>query len=915
MVDQEKIFNRCLSDDPEDRIQAIKQYWKVRSNAVKVLGSLFSEVSDKQQVWNDLLRMLNLEDSDVRSSAVTVLDSAFSEMPDKQQAWSDIHRLTNDENWQLRSRAAFYLGSSFSQMPDKQQAWEDLHRMTSDEVYCVRSSATVAIGSAFSQIPDKQQAWEDLHRMTYDENGYSRCRATDALGFAFSQVPDKQQAWDDLHRLTKNGNRSVRSRAAIALGSAFSQVPDKQQAWDDLYRLTNDDNYEVRSSAVYAIDSAFSQVPNKQKAWDVLHRMVKDKDWHIRSSVAFAIGSTFYLIPDKQQAWNDLYRLNKDKENHVRTNSYHSLGKVSVFKASQTETNKDYKKELEKSIKFFEKAVRESDIFFNPSQFCLPFYRSFHTIMFKKQEAKEEVDKYLEEAKARIVGSEGRKQLFEAVENLAEALKEIQNLGNLDLEAKKSELNFYRKYCDHAAELLKDTYEKAPFATEVLRKGLPILDRNLKGIVEEIHEKAKTAYKESKGTNVQETALAVCKEVQKWEIGSQEEVTENIEDLVLILRSNIPDIPENKHIFEKIEKIRSEPDIAKQYKYLIFIISVLPKAQVINMTQLNVNIDNNRQAQIHIDSISQIIGNNQKEGFKIEEIKPTIGIITALPIEYAAVNILLENKNENYAIPGAGAGRRYCLGEISSEDGNKHKIVLTIAGMGNNIAATRASLLLEHFPNIRSIIMVGIAGGVPNPRKDKVDEHVRLGDIVISDEYGVLQYDFIKQEIQAITLRNPPRPPSSSLIEAVKYLDTEDILGNHPWKKYIDQALYKLKIHRPSEKKDILYDPDNQKEVIPHPKDPKRIKGQPRVFLGHIASSNILQKNPTVRDYLRDEFKVKAIEMEGSGIADATWTHEAGYLVVRGICDYCDPYKNDNWQKYAAIVAAAYTRALIESMP
>ena len=65
----------------------------------------------------------------------------------------------------------------------------------------------------------------------------------------------------------------------------------------------------------------------------------------------------------------------------------------------------------------------------NPAQFCLPFYRSFHTIIFKKQEAKEEVDKYLEEAKAAIKGSESKKQLFEAVENLAEALKEVQNIG------------------------------------------------------------------------------------------------------------------------------------------------------------------------------------------------------------------------------------------------------------------------------------------------------------------------------------------------------------------------------------------------------------------------------------------------------------------------------------------------------
>ena len=33
--------------------------------------------------------------------------------------------------------------------------------------------------------------------------------------------------------------------------------------------------------------------------------------------------------------------------------------------------------------------------------------------------------------------------------------------------------------------------------------------------------------------------------------------------------------------------------------------------------------------------------------------------------------------------------------------------------------------------------------------------------------------------------------------------------------------------------------------------------------------------------------------MEGSGIADATWAAEAGYVVVGGISDYCDGNKND----------------------
>jgi nucleoside phosphorylase len=34
-------------------------------------------------------------------------------------------------------------------------------------------------------------------------------------------------------------------------------------------------------------------------------------------------------------------------------------------------------------------------------------------------------------------------------------------------------------------------------------------------------------------------------------------------------------------------------------------------------------------------------------------------------------------------------------------------------------------------------------------------------------------------------------------------------------------------------------------------------------------------------------------------------------LVVRGICDYSDTHKNKEWQGYAAMAAAAYTKDLL----
>src|SRR5665647_1025794 len=165
--------------------------------------------------------------------------------------------------------------------------------------------------------------------------------------------------------------------------------------------------------------------------------------------------------------------------------------------------------------------------------------------------------------------------------NLSKALKEVQNLGSLDLQMMKGELNFYRKYCDNAAELMKDTDQKAPFATEVLKKGLPIIDRKLKRLLEEIQEKARTTYKESIGEGVEETARAVCKEVQKWEIGSQEEMTQKIEEVAYLLKTKVADLPENEKIQNKIESMRHQTNLVKQYETLLFLIGLIPTMKVI----------------------------------------------------------------------------------------------------------------------------------------------------------------------------------------------------------------------------------------------------------------------------------------------------------------------------------------------
>lgn len=288
------------------------------------------------------------------------------------------------------------------------------------------------------------------------------------------------------------------------------------------------------------------------------------------------------------------------------------------------------------------------------------------------------------------------------------------------------------------------------------------------------------------------------------------------------------------------------------------------------------------------------------------------GVITALPLEFAAMQSMLENVKEVFI---KGDPNDYVLGKIPALGGEGyHSIIITLLKkIGNNSAATAASHLLRSFPKVKDILMVGIAGGIPNPSKP--DKHVRLGDIVVSNEDGLIEYDFLKLEDKEVKLRSRSPEPSALMLGRVKYLEAQRLAGHYPWEKHIKRGVLIEGAQRPDPSTDILFSRDDPPKAIPHPHDPIRREGFPRIHYGKIGTANILLKNSRIRDLLRDRLGILAVEMEGSGLADSTWTSGKRYILIRGICDYCDFKKNDIWQGYAAIGAAAYARALLESMP
>ncbi|EDN69713.1 conserved hypothetical protein [Beggiatoa sp. PS] len=92
----------------------------------------------------------------------------------------------------------------------------------------------------------------------------------------------------------------------------------------------------------------------------------------------------------------------------------------------------------------------------------------------------------------------------------------------------------------------------------------------------------------------------------------------------------------------------------------------------------------------------------------------------------------------------------------------------------------------------------------------------------------------------------------------------------------------------------------------------------PQLHFGTVASGEkIVADTQTVPKLQNNWRKLIGIEMESYGAALAVYQAESDikFLMVKGICDWANPDKNDVWQEYAADVAAAYVVNFLRSKP
>ncbi|KGO43187.1 Nucleoside phosphorylase [Penicillium expansum] len=331
---------------------------------------------------------------------------------------------------------------------------------------------------------------------------------------------------------------------------------------------------------------------------------------------------------------------------------------------------------------------------------------------------------------------------------------------------------------------------------------------------------------------------------------------------------------------------------------------------------------------------------NQCHSKKLTHNDYAVGWICALFEEQTAATAMLDQEHPDLPTPPDDPNT-YTLGSIG-----EHNVVIAClpeGRMGNNVAATFATQMARTFPSIRIRLIVGIGGGIPSK--------VKLGDVVISipvDQYpGVVQWDLGKAEgggkfRRTGALNSPP----SVLLTAAAKVRTRNRLKKHTFlPQYLEEMgknwpdLVPQYIEPPSsglansqeEVKmprsviyviwdiilalfgyllgwQILAPVDGGRELVRLAQTPKQ-QGAVEVHCGLIASGNQVIKDAKVRDGINEHLggKVLCVEMEAAGLMN-----DFPCIVIRGICNYADKWKNDEWQPYAAAVAAACAKAVLK---
>lgn len=304
-----------------------------------------------------------------------------------------------------------------------------------------------------------------------------------------------------------------------------------------------------------------------------------------------------------------------------------------------------------------------------------------------------------------------------------------------------------------------------------------------------------------------------------------------------------------------------------------------------------------------------------------------VGWVCAVMTELVTALELLDEQHASPSKP-AQDNNVYAFGCI----GHHNVVVASLpkGKYGTTSAATVARDMLRSFPSIKFGLMVGIAGGAPSEKHD-----IRLGDVVVSapdkQSGGIIHYDFGKTiQTKRFQRTGSLNSPPLYLLSAVQMLSADHMRNGHRITQTAARVTQNENLEeeyqRPGPETDRLYRPDyihqdddksckdacgeGESKLQSRPERSRNKRDKTAIHYGLIASADRLIKDAEVRDKLSQAEGILCFEMEAAGLMD-----HFPCLIIRGICDYSDTHKNDIWQGYAALAAAAYAKELLEMIP
>jgi nucleoside phosphorylase len=297
----------------------------------------------------------------------------------------------------------------------------------------------------------------------------------------------------------------------------------------------------------------------------------------------------------------------------------------------------------------------------------------------------------------------------------------------------------------------------------------------------------------------------------------------------------------------------------------------------------------------------------------------TVAWLAPLEIEARAARHMLDKRHNGRFPLERGDDFVFQAGEVCG-----HNIIIATLPAGQEYgigsAAALASRVKSFFPNLWFGLLVGVAAGLPKLTGPSPRD-IRLGDVLVAlpegESAGLVAYDLGKETAEDgfQLLRNGhvlamTETVVRSAIGSIKLHAPNDMeLFSPYYEKMKDEEHPGGTFTDPGQEADQLYEIDTEGVLNLIERDHRPDSRRTRVWYGSIGSGDKLIKNTFKRNVLRDQYNLIGIEMEAAGTMN-----RIPVGVIRGVCDYADERKNKDWQPYAAAMAAAYAKAVLEQI-